>query len=120
MHHESILPVDARFHFLDEQLMKLLIDNLDAAGARDYSGSLDGNQSPTVLRRKDRPSELAFTLIAHAPEFVVPVNGARVVLSRANGSSLFTGYISKAPEFEYLGWQQRGPAYRYKFAAISD
>ncbi len=100
--------------------MKLLIDNLDGGGPRDYTPAVDAAQAPRVLRRKNRPSELRFSLLADTPDFIVPANGARIILGRTNGTDVFTGYIAKNPDFEYLGWQERGPLYRYRVVAISD
>jgi hypothetical protein len=43
-----------------------------------------------------------------------------VALGRANGSDVFTGYVVSAPQYEYLGWGEEGPVYRYNVAAQSD
>src|SRR5512146_615292 len=93
--------------------MFLTIDNLDDAGARDYTASLDAERPPRVLRRLNRPSELRAWLYACDAQFVVPARGARVILARSNGERVFTGYAHASPEYEYLGWGERGPLYRY-------
>ena len=93
--------------------MKLTIDNLDGNGARDYTLAVDKTRAPRVLRRNRRASELRLSLIADDPDFVVPRDGARIMLGRLNGVDVFTGYLSAAPTFEYLGWNERGPVYRY-------
>jgi hypothetical protein len=100
--------------------MKLHIDNLDGFGPRDYAASIDGSRSPQVIRKLNRPSELRFSLVADSANFVVPVNGARVTLGLTNGSDVFTGYLMTSPIFEYLGWGERGPVYRYDLIAQSD
>ena len=100
--------------------MKLKIDNFDGRGPWDYSSAIDSSRTPHVVRRLSRPSELKFSLVANSADFVVPVNGARVTLGRLNGQDVFTGYVVKAPVFEYLGWGERGPIYRYNFVARSD
>jgi hypothetical protein len=100
--------------------MKLRIDNLDGFGPRDYTSSIDGSHYPQVVRRLNQPSELRFSLVADSPDFVVPVTGARVTLGRINGQDVFTGFLMQAPVFEYLGWGERGPAYRYDLVAQSD
>jgi hypothetical protein len=100
--------------------MKLLIDNLDGAGLRDYTSAIDSLHGPEIIRKKDRPYELHVSLLAMAPDFVVPSNGARITLGRANGSDVFTGYISKPPQYEYLGYGNEGPVYRYNVVARSD
>jgi hypothetical protein len=100
--------------------MVLSIDNFDSAGARDYTAWLDAERPPRVLRRLNRPAELRAFLCAGDGQFVVPVRGARVALARNSGEALFTGYVSAAPEYEYLGWGDRGPVYRYVVRALSD
>src|SRR5690349_17138372 len=100
--------------------MKLQIDNLDGLGPRDYTSAIDGARSPQLVRRLNRPSELRFSLVATGPESVVPANGARVALGKTNGQDVFTGYVTQAPAFEYLGWGERGPVYRYDLTARSD
>ena len=100
--------------------MKLTIDNFDNRGPVDYSDWIDAETPPRIRRRLNQPSELSFALVAGQPQFVVPVEGSRVVLARSNGISLFSGYISAAAEYEYLGWGECGPAFRYSFIAVSD
>ena len=89
--------------------MKLQIDNLDGHGPRDYTSAIDGSRSPQLVRRLNRPSELKFSLVADGPDFVVPASGARVVLGKTNGQDVFTGYLTQAPVFEYLGWGRTRP-----------
>jgi hypothetical protein len=100
--------------------MKLQIDNLDGHGPSDYTSAIDSSRSPQVVRRLNKPAELTFSLVADNPDFVVPAKGARVILGRTNGQDVFTGYLMQAPVFEYLGWGQRGPVYRYNLVARSD
>ena len=98
--------------------MKLTIDNLDGRGARDYTAYLE--LRPKLVRGMNKPVELRLRLVASGPDFVVPSNGARVMLGRLNGQDEFTGYIAAAPTFEYLGWGGQGPVYRYSVVARSD
>lgn len=100
--------------------MKLTIDNFDNRGPVDYSGWIDTETPPRIRRRLNQPSELRFALVAGQPQFIVPVEGARVALARSNGTPLFTGYISAAAEYEYLGWSEYGPAFRYSLVAAGD
>ena len=100
--------------------MNLKIDNMDGHGPRDYSGAIDSVKAPVLVRKLNASSELQFSLIADGPEFVVPVRGARVTLGRSNGADVFTGYLTNAPVFEYLGYGERGPIYRYNLVAESD
>ena len=100
--------------------MKLTIDNLDGAGARHYTAALDAEHPPRVQRRLNRPAELRAWLATADPQFVVPVAGGRIILRRGAGDKVFTGYLTATPEYEYLGWSERGPAYRYALTARSD
>src|SRR5450631_647064 len=100
--------------------MKLQIDNLDGNGARDYSSAIDGLKPPQVVRKLNQAAELQCSLLADTPQFVVPANGAQIILAKTNGQYLFTGYLSKPPAFEHLGWGERGPVYRYTLVALSD
>ena len=100
--------------------MKLQIDNLDGVGLRDYTSAIDASFAPRVTRKLNQAAELRFALLQVGSNFVVPVRGARVLLGRTNGQDVFTGYISADPEYEYLGWGERGVMYRYTFIAHSD
>jgi hypothetical protein len=100
--------------------MKLQIDNLDGLGPIDYTSSIDGSRSPQVVRKLNQPSEFRVSLVADSTDFVVPVTGARVTLGLTNGQDVFTGYLMQSPLFEYLGWGERGPIYRYDLVAQSD
>lgn len=99
--------------------MKLQIDNLDGAGPRDYTLTIDAANTPRITRKLNQPSELRFSLLL-GPDLVVPRRGARVMLGRANGQDVFTGYITASPEYEFLGWGQQGPEYRFNILALSD
>ncbi len=100
--------------------MKLQIDNLDGAGLRDYTAAVDNTQPARIARRLNRTAELSFRLVANAPDFLVPVGGARVLLTKAAGQALFTGFLREPPVFEYLGWRETGPVYRYSMVVLSD
>ena len=100
--------------------MKLQIDNLDGSGPRDYTADIDAARTPKVTRKMNEASQLQFSLLSVGGDFVVPGRGARVTLGRTNGQDVFTGYIKAEPEYEYLGWGERGAMYRYNFVALSD
>jgi hypothetical protein len=100
--------------------MKLTIDNLQGQGPQDYTSALDQTKLPKVERKLNQPAELQFSLVADLPGFVVPVTGARVTLGKTNGSDVFTGYVTAAPQYEYLGWGEQGPVYRYNVVVQSD
>jgi hypothetical protein len=100
--------------------MKLTIDNFDSAGSRDYTAALATGSLPRITRHLNRPAETTFALIAPDPLFVVPAAGARIVLARADGIVLFTGYVARSPDREYLGEGERGPQYRCAISAVGD
>ncbi len=100
--------------------MNLTIDNLQGQGPQNYTVGLDATKPPVVERKLNQPAELQFSLVANLPGSVIPVTGARVILVRANGSFVFTGYVMGAPEYEYLGWGEQAPVYRYNLVAQSD
>lgn len=98
--------------------MKITIDNLDERGPWDYTAYV--TKEPKVVRKLNQKPELRFSLVASAPDFVVPKNGARVTVGRLNGQDVFTGYLAEAPAYEYLGWGVQGPIYRYNLVAEGD
>jgi hypothetical protein len=100
--------------------MKLTIDNLQGQGPVDYTAALDGDVAPRIERRINQPAMFTCSLAANAPGFVVPAIGARVVVTREDGSFLFTGYLMEAPEAEYAGWGEQGPVHEYVLTAESD
>ncbi|HEY1802271.1 MAG TPA: hypothetical protein VGG46_15200 [Terriglobales bacterium] len=100
--------------------MKLQIDNLDGRGPQDYTQLIDSARLPQVVRRLNKPSVLKVGLLSNGPNFVVPVSGARLTLGRTNGQDVFSGYLLSAPSYEYLGWGEHGPVYRYNLVAQSD
>ena len=100
--------------------MKLTIDNLQGQGAQDYTGALDWTKLPEWSASAISPRNCSSVLVANSPGFVIPVLGARVTLGKTNGSDVFTGYVVAAPQYEYLGWGEQGPVYRYNVAAQSD
>jgi hypothetical protein len=100
--------------------MKLHIDNLDGNGPLDYTADIDAARTPKVTRKLNEASQLHFSLLSVGADFVVPRRSARVTLGRSNGQDVFTGYIKADPEYEYLGWGERGVMYRYNLVALSD
>jgi hypothetical protein len=83
--------------------MKLLIDNLDGIGPRDYTAFVDAGKSPILVRKLNSPAELKFGLMAGEESLAVPVIGGRVTLTLNDGNDLFTGYIVETPTYQYLG-----------------
>lgn len=99
--------------------MKLTIDNLQGQGLVDYTAALDTTVAPHIERTLNQPSVLRCCLLAKATGFVVPASEARVILTSAT-AVLFTGYLTQAPHFEYLGFGEQGAVYRYNLIAESD
>ncbi|MGA9352104.1 MAG: hypothetical protein WBV46_00340 [Terriglobales bacterium] len=99
--------------------MKLLIDNLDGLGPRDYSACVDMSKGASVERRLNAPGQLSLNLLGIGGN-AVPVSGARVMLVRNDNSDVFTGYLTIAPSYEYLGWADQGRQYGYELSALSD
>ena len=100
--------------------MKITIDNLQGLGPQDYTQVLDGTVAPGIVRKINQPAQFKCKLLGGAPGFVIPVAGARVTIAKANGSFLFTGYLTETPQFEYLGFGEQGAVYRYEVIAESD
>ncbi|MGP8259591.1 MAG: hypothetical protein ACLQM6_06510 [Acidobacteriaceae bacterium] len=107
--------------------MILTIDNLDGNGAIDYSAALCADLPLTIERVLNTPSRCTGALDVGSPANpgasstrIVPVRRGRVVVSAANGTVLFTGYLATEPVPVYLGCGLAGPVYRVAFAAISD
>ncbi len=100
--------------------MKLMIDNLDGRGAQDYTAFVDASKNMSVVRKLNAPAELKVSLASGPGTVAVPATGARVTLTRSSGSDLFTGYLTTAPSYEYLGWDSHGALYRYELVVQSD
>ena len=77
--------------------MILTIDNLDNAGPRDYSSFLDGEHLPRIVRKYNQAPGMQVWLTG-ANDLTAPTLGARVELRRRDGSAVFTGYLSQAPQ----------------------
>ena len=100
--------------------MKITIDNHDGLGPQDYSEYFDAEHLPRLKRRLNRAAEMLAWLASSDPGFQIPVSGARVVLQRDDGYKLFTGYLTAAPQQQYLGSTQTGAVWRYGLAAADD
>ncbi len=100
--------------------MKLTIDNNDNRGPQDYTPYLDATALPKVSRKLNRAWQMTAALAAADASFVIPASGGRVVLQRADGYKLFTGYLTAAPQQQSLGYGQAGRAWRYLLVAQDD
>jgi hypothetical protein len=100
--------------------MNITIDNLDGAGAVDYSAALCADGPLKISRTLNAPSVCSGMLDVGDAGVSVPVRRGRVVVTAANGTVLFTGYIATELEAMYAGTGLKGPVYRYAFSAVSD
>jgi hypothetical protein len=100
--------------------MKVTIDNLDGAGVVDYSAALCADKPLKIARTLNAPSICSGLLDVSDAAVTVPARRGRVVVTAANGTVLFTGYVATEPEPVYAGVGLKGPVYRYAFSAVSD
>ncbi len=100
--------------------MILTIDNFDTRGPLDYSEFLDADRLPAVTRKLNRPAEMRTWLVSGRDGFTVPKLGARVELRKQDASALFTGYLSRAPRQEALGWGEDGLLSRWLLEAMGE
>lgn len=109
--------------------MKLTIDNLDGAGAIDYSGAVciapPGVAGLIVERKLNAPSTLHVALALSGTALSgttlpIPSRQARVRVVAATGLVVFTGYVVTEPQALYAGSDSTGAVYRLALAAISD
>jgi hypothetical protein len=100
--------------------VNVTIDNLDGAGAVDYTTALCGDGPVNISRTLNAPSICSGMLDVTDAGLKVPVRRGRVVVTAANGTILFTGYIATDPAAVYAGTGLKGPVYRYAVSAVSD
>jgi hypothetical protein len=100
--------------------VKVTIDNLDGAGAVDYSAALCADGPLKIERALNVPSVCSGMLDVSDASLAVPARRRRVVVTAASGTILFTGYVATEPEAVYAGTGLMGPVYRYAFSAVSD
>jgi hypothetical protein len=98
--------------------MKLTINNLDGLGAVDFSGAIAADAPLKIERVLNEPS-IASGLL-EVGTLAVPVRRARVVMTAANGTLLFTGYLATEAVAVYAGVGSAGSVYQYAFSAVSD
>jgi hypothetical protein len=73
-----------------------------------------------IARSLNAPSVCSGMLDVSHEALAVPGRRGRVVVTAANGTVLFTGYVATEPEAVYAGNGVKGPVYRYAFSAVSD
>lgn len=99
--------------------MKLLIDNNDGLGEQDYTACVETEHLPEITRSLNEAATMTAVLASADASFKSPVNGARVILERGDGSRPFTGYLAKTPERQYVGRGQE-TAWRLVLKAVDD
>jgi hypothetical protein len=100
--------------------VKITIDNLDGAGAVDYSNAVSAGGPLKIERVLNAPSICSGMLDVSASTLAVPARRGRVVVTSDAGTVLFTGYVATEPARIYAGVSTMGPVYRYAFSAVSD
>lgn len=100
--------------------MRITIDNLDGAGARDYTPSVTP-QGPIALQRAlNVPTRCTAELVVGAQDLPLPSRLGRVIVEAEDGTVLFTGYLATEPVRIYAGETSAGPTYRARISAVSD
>ncbi|WP_263366929.1 hypothetical protein [Edaphobacter bradus] len=105
--------------------MRVTIDNLDGAGALDYSAALSApfhsGETPLKIERVlNAPSRCTAMLDMNALGLPVPARRGRIVVTADSGTVLFTGYLATEPERVYAGVATAGLVYRVLINAVSD
>jgi hypothetical protein len=96
------------------------IDNLDGAGARDYTAALAADDPLKIERVLHAPARCTGALHVAPFGLPVPVRGARVVVTKDEGITLFAGYIANEPGRVFAGVGSTGAVHRVAFSAVSD
>lgn len=100
--------------------MRITIDNLDGQGAVDYSPWIAATGGLSLVRKLNQPSTCECLLDLNASTLLAPARRGRVVVSREDGSVLFTGYVTTRPELGYLGVGEAGAMHAVRVRAVSD
>lgn len=100
--------------------MKLTIDNLNGAGAVDYTNALCADGPVKIERALNVPSRCSGLLDVSDAALPVPVRRGRIVITSDAGAVLFTGYLATDLEAVYAGIGIAGPVHLYAFSAVSD
>jgi hypothetical protein len=100
--------------------VKITIDNLDGLGALDYSGAVAAEAPVTVQRVLNAPSRCTAEIVLGVDGLAVPKRRGRIVVTAADGTLLFTGYLATEPVRIWAGESAQGAVYRARIAAVSD
>jgi hypothetical protein len=100
--------------------VRITIDNLDGLGAMDYTEAVAAEGPITVQRGLNKPSRCTAEIVLGVGGLAVPVRRGRVVVTAADTTALFSGYLVTEPVRIYAGIASTGPVYRARFTAVSD
>jgi hypothetical protein len=100
--------------------VRITIDNLDGAGARDYSAAVAADGPLKIERTLNAPSRCTGVLDVSATTLPSPARRGRVVVTSDEGRVLFTGYLATEPTSVYAGVTTTGAVHRLSFSAVSD
>ena len=100
--------------------MRLTIDNLDGAGAVDYSIALGAEKPLRIVRKLNAPSVCSGSLQLDGTALRLPARRGRLVVSNDAGTVLFTGYVATEPALVYEGQASAGAVHHAVFSAVSD
>jgi hypothetical protein len=100
--------------------VRITIDNLDGLGTMDYSGAVAAEGPITVQRALNVPSRCTAEIVLGVGGLAVPVRRGRVMVTAADATVLFTGYLATEPVRIYAGNASMGPVYKARVTAVSD
>ena len=100
--------------------MRITIDNLDGAGARDYTSSVAPEGPITLQRTLNVPTRCSAELVVGVEGLPLPSRLGRVIVEAEDGTVLFTGYLATEPVRTYAGDASSGAVYRARLSAVSD
>ncbi len=101
--------------------MRLLIDNLDGAGAVNYSAVMAAEGPLRIERTLNMPSTCRVSLdLTAVPTLKAPVRRGRMVVTRDDGTVMFTGYLPGEPEARCVGAGSSGETGLLLLTAESD
>ena len=97
--------------------MRVTVDSYDGRGAVDYSDAIAAEGPIQIERLLNKPAVCTWMLMAEAAP---PTRLGRVVVTKDNGTVLFTGYMPREPQLVYAGEATAGSVYRLLLKAESD
>ncbi len=99
--------------------MRITIDNLDGKEPTDYTSKVAFGAKATIRRAMYQLTLCEFSLMLSERD-TLPVREGLVAVADCTGTLIFTGFISEAPSWEFLGEGTYDGVYRVKIAAVSD